>query len=79
MKGEGLRNSLVVREGVKEFRITYLDPQSDEEKWEERWDTKEIRYREPFDSIILRRKAGRFNGFPVMSLLAQRRESRQER
>jgi general secretion pathway protein J len=38
---EGLRSGLVVREGVKEFRITYLDPQSDEEKWEERWDTKE--------------------------------------
>jgi prepilin-type N-terminal cleavage/methylation domain-containing protein len=38
---QGLSNSLVVREGVKEFRITYLDPQSEEEKWEERWDTRE--------------------------------------
>ena len=38
---EGLSNRLVVREGVKEFRITYLDPQSDEEKWEERWDARE--------------------------------------
>jgi hypothetical protein len=38
---EGLSNGLVVREGVKEFRITYLDPQSDEEKWEERWDARE--------------------------------------
>jgi general secretion pathway protein J len=38
---EGVRNGVVVREGVKEFRITYLDPQSDEEKWEERWDAKE--------------------------------------
>ena len=38
---EGISNSLVVREGVKELRITYLDPQSDEEKWEERWDAKE--------------------------------------
>src|SRR4029453_7003508 len=46
---EGLRNGLVVREGVKEFRITYLDPQSDEEKWEERWDTKE---RNPFPRAI---------------------------
>ena len=38
---EGIRNGLVVREGVKEFRITYLDPQSEQEKWEERWDAKE--------------------------------------
>ena len=38
---EGISNGLVVREGVKEFRITYLDPQSDEEKWEERWDARE--------------------------------------
>ena len=38
---EGLRNGMVIREGVKEFRISYLDPQSEEEKWEERWDVGE--------------------------------------
>jgi hypothetical protein len=38
---EGIRNGLVIREGVKGFRITYLDPQSDEAKWEERWDARE--------------------------------------
>ncbi len=38
---QGLSNSLVLREGVKEVRITYLDSQSDEEKWEERWDARE--------------------------------------
>ena len=38
---QGLRNGLVLREGVKEVRITYLDPQGDEEKWEERWDARE--------------------------------------
>lgn len=38
---EGISNGLVVREGVKDFRITYLDPQSDEDKWEERWDARE--------------------------------------
>jgi prepilin-type N-terminal cleavage/methylation domain-containing protein len=38
---QGVSNGLVVREGVKAFRITYLDPQSDEEKWEERWDARE--------------------------------------
>src|SRR5215813_12141098 len=39
--GKATRSGLVVREGVKEFRITYLDPQSEQEKWEERWDAKE--------------------------------------
>jgi general secretion pathway protein J len=38
---EGLRNGMVIREGVKEFRITYLDPQSEEEQWEDRWDAGE--------------------------------------
>jgi general secretion pathway protein J len=38
---EGLRNGMVIREGVKNFRISYLDPQSEEEKWEERWDVGE--------------------------------------
>ena len=40
-KDQGISNGMVIREGVKEFRITYLDPQSDEEKWEERWDAGE--------------------------------------
>ena len=38
---EGLRNAIVVREGVKELRMSYLDPQGDDAKWEERWDAKE--------------------------------------
>lgn len=38
---QGLSHRLVVHEGVREFRITYLDSQSDEEKWEERWDPTE--------------------------------------
>jgi len=38
---EGLRNAIVVREGVKEFRMSYLDPQRDDAKWEERWDAEE--------------------------------------
>ena len=38
---EGITNGLIVREGVKDFSITYLDPQSDEDKWEERWDARE--------------------------------------
>jgi type II secretory pathway component PulJ len=38
---QGLSHGLVVHAGVKEFRITYLDPRGDEAKWEERWDARE--------------------------------------
>jgi general secretion pathway protein J len=38
---EGHTNGMVIREGVREFRIYYLDPKSEDEKWEERWDAKE--------------------------------------
>jgi general secretion pathway protein J len=72
---EGLRNGLVVREGVKEFRITYLDPQSDEEKWEERWDAKERTTLPRAIRLHYLTKEGREVQwvFPVMmSLLAQR-------
>jgi general secretion pathway protein J len=34
----GLRNDVVVQERVKELRFAYLDPKSEDEKWEERWD-----------------------------------------
>jgi general secretion pathway protein J len=72
---EGLRNGLVVREGVKEFRITYLDPQSEEEKWEERWDAKERNTLPRAIRLHYLTKEGREVQwvFPVMmSLLAQR-------
>lgn len=72
---EGLRNGLVIREGVKEFRITYLDPQSDEEKWEERWDAKERTTLPRAIRLHYLTKEGREVQwvFPVMmSLLAQR-------
>ena len=38
---EGHKSGLVVREGVKDFRISYLDSQGEDEKWEERWDANE--------------------------------------
>jgi type II secretion system protein J len=38
---QGIRNSMVVLEGVKELRMTYLDPENDQEKWEESWDAQE--------------------------------------
>ena len=37
----GLRNELVIQERVKELRFAYLDPKSEEEIWEERWDGRE--------------------------------------
>ena len=37
----GLRNELVIQERVKELRFAYLDPKSEEETWEERWDGRE--------------------------------------
>jgi general secretion pathway protein J len=38
---EGHTTGMVIREGVREFRIAYLDSKSGDEKWEERWDSKE--------------------------------------
>ena len=37
----GLRNEVVIQERVKELRLAYLDPKSEDEIWEERWDGRE--------------------------------------
>jgi prepilin-type N-terminal cleavage/methylation domain-containing protein len=37
----GLVNSIALQHGVKEFRLAYLDSQSEEENWLERWDGQE--------------------------------------
>lgn len=37
------RNSVVLRDGVSDFRFAYLDPQLDKEDWAEKWDGKEKR------------------------------------
>jgi prepilin-type N-terminal cleavage/methylation domain-containing protein len=34
----GYKNALVVEEGVRDFRLHYLDPTEEEEKWLEEWD-----------------------------------------
>jgi prepilin-type N-terminal cleavage/methylation domain-containing protein len=39
----GHRHSLALLDGVKDFRLAYLDPQGDDEKWEDRWDGGERR------------------------------------
>jgi general secretion pathway protein J len=35
------RSGLVVRDKISDFRISYLDPQREDGKWEERWDGSE--------------------------------------
>ncbi len=37
----GYRNSVVLGQGVRGFRIEYLEPQSEEERWVEQWDGRE--------------------------------------
>lgn len=33
----GQRSSVVLQEGVRRFELAYLDPQSEDERWEQRW------------------------------------------
>jgi prepilin-type N-terminal cleavage/methylation domain-containing protein len=35
--------SIVLEDNIKEFRLAYLDPQAEEETWEDRWDGRERR------------------------------------
>ncbi len=37
----GQRESLALETGIDGFQISYLDPQSEDEKWEDRWDGQE--------------------------------------
>jgi prepilin-type N-terminal cleavage/methylation domain-containing protein len=37
----GQHNSIILQEGAREFRIAYLNPQTEEEAWEERWSGQE--------------------------------------
>ena len=39
----GYRNGVVLSEGARDFRIDYLDFQSEEERWVEQWDGRERR------------------------------------
>ena len=72
--GGGQRNSVVLREGLREFRFAYLDPESDGDVWEERWDAAERRVMPRAVRLSYRTDAGREVRwtFPIMvSLLAQ--------
>lgn len=42
-EGEGYRNSIVLGQGIREFRINYLDPQGEDENWVDQWDGTEKR------------------------------------
>jgi len=37
------RNTFTLREGISDFRLSYLDPQAEPEQWTEKWDGKEKR------------------------------------
>jgi prepilin-type N-terminal cleavage/methylation domain-containing protein len=39
----GQTHRIVLQDNVKEFRLAYLDPQAEEETWEDRWDGRERR------------------------------------
>jgi general secretion pathway protein J len=41
--GSGQSQRVVLRERIRDFRLAYLDPQVEEETWEERWDGQEKR------------------------------------
>jgi hypothetical protein len=70
----GQRNSVVLREGIRQLRFAYLDPQSDGEQWEERWVAEERKVLPRAVRLSYRTDAGKEVRwtFPIMvSLLAQ--------
>ena len=52
----GQVHRVVLREGIRNFRLAYLDPQLDEESWEERWDGEERRMLPRAVRLSLRRR-----------------------
>jgi prepilin-type N-terminal cleavage/methylation domain-containing protein len=42
-EGAGQTSRLVLREGIRDFRLAYLDGQAEDETWQERWDGAERR------------------------------------
>jgi type II secretory pathway component PulJ len=64
----GQRNSVVVQEGVKAFQLAYLDAQSTDEQWEDRWDATEKRTLPRAVRLSYRSASGREvrRVFPIM-------------
>lgn len=70
----GQTHGLILQDNVKEFRLAYLDPQSDEEKWEDVWDGRERRALPRALRITYRNEIGKEINwiFPIMiTVLAQ--------
>ena len=64
----GIQNSLILQEGVQDFRLAYLDPMNSEETWADRWDAKEKRILPRAVRLSYRNAAGKDVRwvFPVM-------------
>jgi hypothetical protein len=72
----GQRHSIVLQEGVTRFQLAYLDPQGEDERWEERWDAAEKRMLPRAVRLSYRTASGRDIRwvFPVMvAVLAEQR------
>jgi general secretion pathway protein J len=70
----GQHNGAVLQEGAREFRLAYLNPQVEEEKWEERWNGGEQKALPRAVRVSYRNGSGKEVRwvFPVMmSVLAQ--------
>jgi general secretion pathway protein J len=67
----GQSQPLVLRERIKDFRFAYLDPQLEEETWEERWDGQERRMLPRAVRLTYRDESGREVRwvFPVMMMV----------
>ena len=64
----GQRNSITLQEGVGSLQISYLDPQSVDDKWEDNWDGQERRMLPRAVRLIYRMQDGNETRwiFPVM-------------
>jgi prepilin-type N-terminal cleavage/methylation domain-containing protein len=64
----GQRSSVVFQEDVRMFRLAYLDPKSEDERWEERWNGAEKRMLPRAVRLSYRTAAGREiqRVFPIM-------------
>jgi prepilin-type N-terminal cleavage/methylation domain-containing protein len=70
----GYRHDVVLQDDIKDFRLAYLDPASEDERWEERWDGREKRALPRAVRLSYRNREGNEIRwvFPVMiSVLAQ--------
>jgi prepilin-type N-terminal cleavage/methylation domain-containing protein len=70
---QGQSNAVTLEAGVENLQISYLDPQSEEEKWEERWDGRERSALPRAVRLVYRTKDGKESSWVIpvmMSVLA---------